>query len=292
MVKQFPRTVVGGISLPRMLIGTNWLLGWSHTGAAADAGIREKFQKAEDFYPVLHTYLEHGVDAIMAPVGDSELLQAGIKLAEDKDGKKIHIIDTPILNVDDSAEARREAEKVIRRSAQVGAEFCLVHHSSAEQLVNKNKREITRLPDYLSMIRDNGMNPGCGAHMPEVILYCDANGYDVETYIQIFNCMGFLMQIEVENVARIIHNANHPVMTIKSMAAGRTTPYVGLTFSWNAIRPCDMVTVGAGSAIEAEEDIEISLAALEHRLPNLLGRDSPAKSQDVLQKKMDYSSAM
>ena len=292
MVKQFPRTVVGGISLPRMLIGTNWLLGWSHTGAAADAGIREKFQKAEDFYPVLHTYLEHGVDAIMAPVGDSELLQAGIKLAEDKDGKKIHIIDTPILNVDDSAEARREAEKVIRRSAEVGAEFCLVHHSSAEQLVNKNKREITRLPDYLSMIRDNGMNPGCGAHMPEVILYCDANGYDVETYIQIFNCMGFLMQIEVENVARIIHNANHPVMTIKSMAAGRTTPYVGLTFSWNAIRPCDMVTVGAGSAIEAEEDIEISLAALEHRLPNLLGRDSPAKSQDVLQKKMDYSSAM
>lgn len=292
MLKQFPRTVVGGISLPRMLIGTNWLLGWSHTGAAADAGIKEKFQKAEDFYPVLHTYLEHGVDAIMAPVGDSELLQAGIKLAEDRDGKKIHIVDTPILNVDDSAEARREAEKVIRRSAEVGAEFCLVHHSSAEQLVNKNKREITRLPDYLSMIRDNGMNPGCGAHMPEVILYCDANEYDVETYIQIFNCMGFLMQIEVENVARIIHNANHPVMTIKSMAAGRTTPYVGLTFSWNAIRPCDMVTVGAGSAIEAEEDIEISLAALEHRLPNLLGRDSPAKSQDVLQKKMDYSSAM
>ena len=292
MTQQFPRTTVGGISLPRMIIGTNWLLGWSHTGAAADAGIKEKFQTAEDFYPVLHTYLAHGVDAIMAPVSDSDLLLSGIHLAEDRDGKKIHIIDTPILNVDDSPAARSEAEKLIKRSAEIGSEFCLVHHSSVEQLVNKNKRVITRLPDYLSMIRNAGMNPGCSAHMPEVVLYCDANEYDVETYIQIFNCVGFLMQIEVENVARIIHNAKHPVMTIKSMAAGRTTPYVGLTFNWNAIRPCDMITVGAGSSIEAEEDIEISFAALEHRLPDLLGRSSPAKSQDVLQKKLDYDSAM
>ena len=106
-------------------------------------------------------------------------------------------------------------------------------------------------------------------------LYSDENGYDVETYIQIFNCMGFLMQVEVENVARIIHAAKHPVMTIKPMAAGRCTPYVGLTFSWNAIRDCDMVTVGTNSAREAAEDIEISMAALEHRFPDLEARSSP-----------------
>lgn len=291
-MQQFPRTTVGGISMPRMIIGTNWLLGWSHTGAAADAGIKEKYRRPEDFYPVLHAYLEHGVDAIMAPVSDHELLQAGIKYAEDRDGKKIHIVDTPVLNVDDSADARRETEKLIKHSAEIGSEFCLVHHVSVEQLVNKNRREIVRLSDYLSMIRDAGMKPGCGAHMPEVILYCDANEYDVETYIQIFNCMGFMMQVEIENVAKIIHNAKHPVMTIKAMAAGRTTPYVGLTFNWNVIRPCDMITVGAGSPLEAEEDIEISLAALEHRMPDLAGRSSPAKNQDVLKKKLDYDNAM
>jgi len=32
----FPRTTVGGVSLPRMIIGTNWFLGWSHTTAAKD----------------------------------------------------------------------------------------------------------------------------------------------------------------------------------------------------------------------------------------------------------------
>ena len=33
--------------------------------------------------------------------------------------------------------------------------------------------------------------------MPEMIVYSDLNGYDVETYIQIFNCMGFMMQVDV-----------------------------------------------------------------------------------------------
>lgn len=87
------------------------------------------------------------------------------------------------------------------------------------------------------------------------------------------------MQAEIEAVASIIHNAKKPVMTIKSMAAGRCSPYVGLTFSWNAIRERDMVTVGAFSADEVEEDIEISFAALEHRFPDLEKRSSPNTQQ-------------
>ena len=118
--------------------------------------------------------------------------------------------------------------------------------------------------------------------LPELILYSDDNGYDVETYIQIYNCMGFLMQVEVEAVNAIIRNAKKAVMTIKSMAAGRTTPFVGLNFSWATIRDCDMVTVGCFNEHEAEEDIEISLAALERRTANIAGRNSPAKEQSVL----------
>mgnify|MGYP000211194395 CR=1 FL=1 len=51
------------------------------------------------------------------------------------------------------------------------------------------------------MIRDAGLIPGLSAHMPELVVYSDKNGCDVETYIQIFNCMGFLMQAEIEAVA-------------------------------------------------------------------------------------------
>ena len=278
-MQEFPRTTVGGVSLSRMLIGTNWLLGWSHTSASADAQIKRRYDSAQAFKPVLEAYLRHGVDSIMAPFGASPELMEAIRDTEQKMGREILLIDTPTLNVDDNPQARREAEQTVKESARRGAKFCLLHHSCAEQLVDKNKGVIRRLDDYTKMIRDAGMIPGLSAHMPELIVYSDQNGYDVETYIQIFNCMGFLMQVEIETVASIIQNAKKPVMTIKSMAAGRCSPYVGLTFSWNAIREKDMVTVGAFDPQEAEEDIEISLAAIEHRFPDLEKRSSPNQNQ-------------
>jgi len=90
--------------------------------------------------------------------------------------------------------------------------------------------------------------------------------------------MGYLMQIEVEFVHQIIWNAKKPVMTIKPMAAGRVTPFVGISFSYATLRPCDMVTVGCFTPEEAYEDIEIGLAALERRPPDLEGRSSPNKT--------------
>ncbi|MBO7761688.1 MAG: hypothetical protein J6T24_02715 [Clostridia bacterium] len=277
----FPRTTVGGVSLPRMIMGVNWLFGWSHTGPAADAGIREKYQKPEDFFPVFKAYMDRGVDAILGPFSGDEKRVAAVRYAEDKLGKRIKIIDSVSPNVDDTPEARREAAATIHKSREIGADVTLIFHANAEALVNKNKKAIPRLPDYLAMIRDEGLIPGLSAHMPELVTYSDMNGYDVETYIQIYNCLGFLMQVEVESVARIINTAKKPVITIKPMAAGRCTPYVGFNFVWNTIRDCDMVCVGAGSALEVEEDVEISLAALERRYPKLGARSSPVK-QDVL----------
>ncbi len=279
MEKQFPRTRVEGVSLSRMLIGTNWLLGWSHTSASADEMIKRRYDSAQAFKPILEAYLRHGVDSIMAPFGLSPELTRAVKETEQHMGREIIMIDTPTLDVDDSPEARKRSERMVRDSAKRGAKICLIHHSAAEQLVNKNLGEIARLDDYTRMIRDAGMVPGLSAHMPELVVYSDQNGYDVQTYIQIFNCMGFLMQVEIETVASIIHNAKKPVMTIKAMAAGRCSPYVGLTFSWNAIRPRDMVTVGAFTPGEAEEDVEISLAAIERRFPELEKRGSPNEGQ-------------
>ena len=275
----FPRTKVEDLSLSRMIIGTNWLLGWSHTGPAMDRLIKDRYNEREKFYPILREYLAHGVDTIMGPLSQNPLLGDVVGDAEQHFGHKLIIVDTPILDVSDTAEARLSAKKAIDDSARLGSSVCLIHHSSAEQLVNKNKETMDRLDDYTQMIREAGMIPGLSAHMPELVVYSDQNGYDVATYIQIFNCMGFMMQVEIESVAKIIHSAKKPVMTIKSMAAGRCTPYVGLTFSWNAIRPCDMVTVGAFTPDEAAEDIEISLAALEHRFPDLGKRSSPNENQ-------------
>jgi hypothetical protein len=277
----FPRTTVAGVSLPRLLIGSNWMFGWSHTGHASDDFIKKYHSTVDSTLTVLNAFLQYGVDAWMAPFSSAPECLDKIKRVQDKIGKKLILIDTPIINVDDNEAARKETKAVFKTSAEIGSTFCLIHHSSCEQLVNKNKKTIERLPDYTDMIRECGLIPGLSAHMPEIIQYADLNDYDVETYIQILNCLGFMMQIEIESVIRIIHEAKKPVMTIKPMAAGRTTPYVGLTFNWNIIRPIDMITVGCIHEPEVHEDVEISLAALEKRLPNLEGRSSPGKTSII-----------
>ena len=277
----FPRTTVAGVSLPRMLIGSNWIFGWSHTSNAADVYIREQHATVDATLKVLNAFLEYGIDAWMASFSSKDYCLERIREVQDKIGRKLILIDTPVLNMDDNAAARKETEAIIKTSAEIGSTFCLIHHAACEQLINKNKRTMDRLPDYLDMIRQAGLIPGLSAHMPEVIQYADLNNYDVETYIQLFNCMGFMMQIEIESVIRIIHEAKKPVMTIKPMAAGRVSPYVGLTFNWNVLRPQDMITVGCITEHEVYEDVEISLAALERRLPDLKPRASPAKQSII-----------
>ena len=274
MSSPFPRTTVAGVSLSRMIIGTNWILGYSHTTAAADEMIRTRNRAPEAISDILEAFLESGVDTIMVDMHGRRAVLDALKRAEDRSGKRIIRVDTPVINVDDSPAARREADAAIAESARNGAVFCLPHHSSVEQLVSKNARAIPRLPDYLSMIREHGMIPGLSAHMPELVVFSDLNGYDVETYIQIYNSAGFLMQVEIEYVHSIIWGAHKPVMTIKPMAAGRVSPFVGLTFAFATIRDCDMVTVGCLTPQEAREDVEIGMAAIERRPPRVAGRGS------------------
>ena len=276
--KMFPRTTVAGMSLPRMLIGTNWIMGYGHRTPSADNLIKTRNHNKEAIAEIICSFLEFGVDAIMGMTNGHPYLVDGIRLAEERTGKKVIVIDTPIINVDDNEAARREAMAAIKKSRDVGATFCFPHHSSAEQLVNKNLSAMPRLPDYLKMIRDAGMIPGLSAHMPELIVYSDAQGYDVETYIQIYNCLGYMMQVEIEYIHSVIWNAKKPVMTIKAMAAGRVTPFVGLSFSFATIRECDMVAVGCFHPDEVHEDVEIGLAAIERRRPNMEGRSSPKKT--------------
>ena len=38
---EFPRTMVGGVSLPRLIIGSNWFKGYSHTSVPKDHFILE-----------------------------------------------------------------------------------------------------------------------------------------------------------------------------------------------------------------------------------------------------------
>lgn len=281
MENLFPRTQVGGVSVSRLIIGCNWISGFSHRGAASDTLIRQTHQNPEKPAAIFETFLEHGIDTVLGLFGVDKGLQKAVELAQKRTGKQMILMDEPIINVDDTPMARRKAQQEIQACAKRGATFCLPLHSCVEQLINKNAGTMDRLSDYLYMIREAGMIPGLSAHMPEVIQYADQNNYDVETYIQLYNCMGFLMQVEIESIAKIIHAAKKPVLTIKPCAAGRTTPYVGLNFSFNTIRRQDMVCIGCHTPEEAAEDVEYALAAIERRLPEVSSRNSPLQTDVV-----------
>ena len=71
----FARTMVGGVSMPRLLVGTNWFLGYSHTSRAQDKFIRN-LQTRERVADILTVFSEAGVDAIMGPHFTDALGQA------------------------------------------------------------------------------------------------------------------------------------------------------------------------------------------------------------------------
>jgi hypothetical protein len=256
--------MVGGVSLPRLLIGTNWFLGYSHTSRAKSQFIKD-YQTAGRIADVITVFLERGIDAVMGPLSD--LLEAGIREAEDRTGLAVIRILTPSFNVVPGGPAESEPEAVLDRTKAMGATFCLPHQCVTDALTDRMHKVIRDLDEYTALIRERGMIPGLSTHMPEALVYADRMGADVETYIQIYNAAGFLMQVEADWVMRVIRNAKKPVMTIKPLAAGKLLPPVGLAFSWATLREQDMVTIGTTTPDEAREVIDLSLDLLMRRAP-------------------------
>ena len=271
-MKKFPRVEVGGISLPRIIIGTNWFLGYSHTSAAKSRFIRE-YQNRDRIADVLEVFLRYDIDAVMAP--PSDLMTEAIEEAQQRTGKQIIAIYTP---GPDSDGEKTGLTKGIEWSAEHGGTFCFPHQSFTDPRVDRRTHSIVDMEPWLKMIREHGMIPGLSTHMPETIVYADRCNLDVETYIQAYNALGFYCPVETDWIAHIIQQAKKPVMIIKPLAAGRLLPPTGLAFVWATIREQDMVVIGTLTPYEAEEDIEISLALLEKRTAEVKLQSTRSKS--------------
>ncbi len=277
----FPRTTVGGLSVSRMIIGTNWFLGFSHTTPSKDEYICQNVRNRKAIADILEVFFRAGVDTIMGLMAMSPLSEA-IDDAEDRTGVKAIRVSTPLYPVDKTIPSqgfdRGIVAAILDEQAKHGTHICMPHTSTTDALVDRCTRTIRQIEPILEMTRERGMVPGLSTHMPEAIIYSDETGIDVETYISLYNSMGFLMQVEVDWISRVIHEAKKPVMTIKPMAAGQLRPFQGLTFAWNTLRDIDMVTVGTMSPREAAEVIEISLDILDKRASSVTLQETRSKA--------------
>ncbi len=261
---EFPRTMLGGVSVSRLFIGTNWFAGYSHTSAAKDRIILE-YQTRERLAETLTTFLSYGVDTMLG--GPTPPLVDAVRDAEQRAGRRIIRLVIPSFNLLPGGKPEEEPEAVLDRMRAWDVTFCWPHQCVTDALVDKRAQVIRDIDTYTRMIRERGMIPGLSTHMPETIVYADRQGADVEGYIQIYNAAGFLMQVEADWVMRVIKEAKKPVVTIKPLAAGRLLPAVGLAFVWNTIRDQDMVTIGCTTPDEVKEVVELSLDYLSRRLP-------------------------
>jgi hypothetical protein len=260
---EFPRTQIEHLSVSRLIAGTNWFLGYSHTSKAKDDLIRQRMDR-QHIAEVLEVFLRAGVDTVLGARPQPHLMDA-IHDAEDRAGCKAVLIGTPSLSLDEGAEADDANRRTLDEFAEIGIDICMPHMNTTDKLVDRRTRSIPGMPRFCEMIRERQMVPGLSTHMPETPVFADAMGLDVATYIQIYNAAGFLMQIEIDWVHRMIWQREHPVITIKPLAAGKLPPLVGLAFVWATLRPIDMVTIGCFTPDEAREVIDLSLSLLEHR---------------------------
>src|SRR5512141_2735028 len=188
----FPRTLVGDVSLPRLLIGTNWFLGYSHTSLAKDKFIQH-LQSRERIVGVIQAFLAYGIDAILGP--PNEHLDCAIRDAEQQAGRPVTRIYTPGFDLVPGRAAGPNSgspEDVFDRCAAYGARFCLPHQCVTDALIDRRAGVIRDLDHYTRLIRERGMIPGLSTHMPEAIVYADGQDADVATYLQPYNAAGFL----------------------------------------------------------------------------------------------------
>jgi hypothetical protein len=214
---------------------------------------------------VIEVFARNGCNAFMS--GPEEFVRESLQEVEQRTG-------VPMIWVCTPSEAEPDNPEVWKRSVdqtkKVGGTFCFPHQLITDPLLDHhNHRLAPQLIEYLRCVREMELIPGLSTHTPEAVVCADACEADVESYIQPYNALGFLCQVETDWVQRIIHDALKPVMVIKPLAAGRLMPQTGMPFVWNSIRDCDMVAVGTMSTYEAEEIIEISRACLENREPEV-----------------------
>jgi hypothetical protein len=262
----FPRTEIDGVSVPRMLIGTNWFLGFSHFSRARDEYIRS-VQTRETLADILEVFFAAGIDCVYGTRPEATPLEGAIRDAEDRTGRECIRLSIPTLDTAGTPEAHDANARTLDEYAAIGTRICMPHQCTTDAMLDRRDRTIRGLDRISALIRERGMVPGISTHTPEAAIYADEQGFDVQCYCQIYNAAGFLMHVEVDWTQRMIWQRAKPVIAIKPFAAGRLHPLVGLAFCYATLRPQDMVCVGTLTADEARELIEIAGAIFEGRCP-------------------------
>ena len=243
---KFPSITIEGVEVPKVLIGINSLLGWSHTSRGRDEWIRRYFT-TELIAEVFTAAVNLGVTGVLGPV-NPKLLDS-IKLTQDITGEKITFVATTIG-------AKEETKEQVKILKDFGAPFCCLHGGWTDNWEVEDGHFVD-LEDYLKRIRDAGLIPGSATHNGERLKMMDEGGYDISVFVTPVNKMGFYMNPSQNVALDAVNNCSKPVIAIKPLASGRFDE--GRIKEWLQwvfnVEGVDSMVIGFMSPEEATEDI-------------------------------------
>ena len=248
-----PVTTIEGLTLPKILIGTNSLLGWSHTSKGRDEWIRRTYT-ADRIAEVFSHCAHLGATAVLGPL-HPRLVDALNKARAM--GAKITWVST---TVGGSKETFKEQLVQIR---EAGSPICFFHGGWTDRwpVVNGRLEDMER---YIDAVREAGLIPGTAVHNGERLALITSLGYDFAAYLVPVNKAGFIMHPDRQTVLDAVAGAGKPVIAIKPLACGRfdegkPSEWLG----WTLERPGVVATaIGIMNEEEASEDLEAAMSVL------------------------------
>ncbi len=173
---RLPTVRLGRSDIPvtRLISGGNPLCGNSHFSPEMDREMREYFTP-EQVVSYLHRLEHEGINTLQAR-GDYHRIIYWLELFR-REGGRLHW-------VAQTASEMSDVFQNIRVIAAAGAAGIYHHGTRTDRCWAEGRIDAVR--DYLTCMRDTGVQVGLGTHIPEVIDYVESRGWDVDFYMTSF----------------------------------------------------------------------------------------------------------
>jgi len=279
----FPSLTIEGVTISRVICGTNALLGYSHVSAGRDAWAREYFT-AQRIARVFARCQELGVNAVMGPL-HSRLAEALDETARLTGQAMVWVATTAADRAPagqlDALQAARAAGRVDEATAisrasladqaaelkALGAAFCLLHGAWADRWPEE-RGGLVGCADAMATIRAAGLVPGSSSHDAPRVSQLDDDAYGTAVLAAPVNRDGWFMRPSQADAMERYARLRHPLIAIKTLACGKFEPEMDVAgnLRWAAAAPgVEAVALGVMIEQEAEQGLPILREAFAER---------------------------
>jgi len=258
MMMAVPTTEIGGLTVSRLICGSNPFLGYSYRSAAHSAWQKRHFTP-ERIADVLEKCLEVSITALLANYEEERIIPRALEEVQRRCGKRPTWI--AYVAGDDETMPRG-----IRSVADDGADACYIQCGIGDRCFPFNRSgkpvldhgdSLDDLMEFVDLIHELGMPAGIGSHHWQILRVMDERDYEVQFMVTTLNYLG--VYCEYAGAVRTINSIDKPIVVIKTLGgSAKISPEDGLTCAFTGIKPGDAVAVGMEHEEAAEQNAALA----------------------------------